>query len=314
MSNKENFTPFGTRRVLTHLQALMTSLGQLSRSPWATLITFAVIGIALSLPMGFSVVLKNVQVVSGSLHDTGQISLYLKSNLDSDTLNQDLNVLRADQGVAGVKYITPEDGLAEFSKQSGYTNILKGLPNNPIPGVIVVQPSPAFKFDWQVQQLYQRIKQLPGVSNAQLDMQWLQRLKAIVAMGHRATTLLLILFAVAVLLLIGNTIRLTTQHYREEIEIIKLLGGTNSFIRRPFLYSGAIYGFSGGIVAWFIVDIALHFLQNPISELSSLYGSQYETVGLGMHSTLLLLIGGTFLGVLAAYLAANRYIRQISFK
>jgi cell division transport system permease protein len=303
-----------TRPILAHLQALMTSLGQLSRSPWATLLTFTVIGIALALPMGFSVILKNIQVVSGGLHDTGQISLYLKVNTPQATVNQAIKALKRDQSVAHVKYISPQEGLAEFSKQAGYTDVLKGLPKNPVPGVIVVQPSPTVKHGWQARQLFDRIKHLPGVGNAQLDMQWLQRLKAIVSIGHRATALLFILFAFAVLLLIGNTIRLTTQHYRDEIRIIKFVGGTDHFIRRPFLYSGIIYGFAGAIIAWFIVDIALYFLQNPISALASLYGNHYQIVGLGIGSTLTLLIGGAFLGFLGSWLAVTPYLRQVDSK
>lgn len=307
-------TPKTTQRALNHLQALFNSLGQLSRSPTSTILTFIVIGIALALPMGLSVILKNVQTVSGGLHDSGQISLYLKSNLTKNQTTQLLTILKRDEGVASASYISPSQGLKDFTQHAGFGDVLKNLKANPIPAVIVVKPSPSLIREWQVRQLFDRIQRLPGVANAQFDMQWLKRLDAILAVAHRAVILMMIIFAFAVLLIIGNTIRLTTQSRHREILVIKLIGGTNRFIRRPFLYSGLTYGFVGAIAAWFIVDIALWFLQSPISQLASLYGSNYQVIGLGLSSTLFLLISGAVLGLLGSYLAVNRYISKIEPK
>ena len=144
-----------------------------------------------------------------------------------------------------------------------------------------------------------------------LDMKWLQRLDAILAIGHRASILLLFLFSIAVLLIIANTIRLTTQNHHDEILVVKLIGGTNHFIRRSFLYSGMVYGLVGSIVAWLLVDFIMGFLEAPITKLASLYGTTYQINGLGLHATISLLVTGILLGLLASWMSVTRYIRRI---
>lgn len=310
-TEKNLLTPKLSQLLLNHLQAFINSIGQLSRAPLASFFTFIVIGIALALPMGFFVLLHNVQHASSNLHNTGQISLYLKANTPKSVIKQDLATAQRDQAIAKATYISPEQGLASFSKQSGFGGVLKDLHANPIPGVIEITPSPTLKQSWQIQTLFARVKKLPGVAHAQFDFQWLQRLQAILSISHRLATLLMIIFSVAVLLIIGNTIRLTTQNHRDEILVVKLIGGTNPFIRRPFLYSGFLYGLAGGIVAWFIIDFILSRLQEPVSTLASLYGNNYQLAGLNLHNTLLLLFGGGLLGLIGSWLAVNRYIATI---
>lgn len=299
--------------LLEHLQALMNSLGQLSRSLAATLLTIAVIGIALALPLGLSVFLHNIQSVSGNLHNTSQISLYLENDFNNQQAKQLLHTVQIDQDVKQAAYVSPEEGLNEFSANANFGDVLKDLKTNPLPGVIVVTPSDSLS-STDVTQLVNRMQHLPGVANAQLDMKWLQRLQAILAIGHRAAVLLLILFSFAVLLIIGNTIRLTTQNHHDEILIIKIIGGADNFIRRPFLYSGVLYGLAGAIIAWFLVDFSIWYLQEPISNLSSLYGSDYQISGLSWGSTFFLLIGAMLLGLLASWLAVNRYISKVEPK
>ena len=299
-----------TQRLIEHLRAIMNSLGQLSRSPLASLLTFAVIGIALALPLSLFVVLKNVQIVSDSFQTTGQINLYLQNNISPDQLHNTLLVLNMDQNVVKSQYISPQQGFQEFSENAGLTNSNLNLNNNPLPGVIVVTPSPELN-TLQVEQLVSRLAKLPSVTTAQLDLKWLQRLNAILAIGHRAAVLLMVIFAIAVLLIIANTIRLTTQNHHDEILVIKLIGGANSFIRRPFLYSGIVYGLIGAIFAWLLVDMMISFLQNPISKLASLYGTTYEIQGLGLQTTLYLVVGGILLGLIASWIAVSRYIHEI---
>lgn len=309
-ANKNVVTSRWNQYFTAHLRAFMNSLGQLSRSFSATLLTFAVIGIALALPLSLSVLLENVQIVSNSFNQTGQINVFLKPDLSDSELHNTIVVLNLDPNIAKSTYISPEQGLKEFSENAGIGSLMDGLPSNTLPGVIEVSPIKNLSAE-KLQSLLIRLKNLPSVTTAQLDMRWLQRLNAIIAIGHRLTILLMVIFAIAVLIIIANTIRLTTQNHKEEILVIKLIGGTNRFIRRPFIYSGVLYGLIGAIIAWFIVDIVITLLSSPISTLASLYGTTYDIQGLGFGATLWLLFGGIVLGWIASWIAVTRYIRQI---
>ena len=301
------------QQLIEHTRALMNSLGQLSRSPLATLLTFLVIGIALALPLSLSVALKNIQVISSSFHSTGQINLYLKPNISQEQLHNTMLVLNMNQDIANKQYISPDEGLKEFSQNAGIADSTFDLKQNPLPGVIVVTPTSGLSTA-KIQDLVNRLGKLPSVTTAQLDMKWLQRLNAILAIGHRTASVLMILFGIAVLLIIANTIRLTTQNHYKEILVIKLIGGTNRFIQRPFLYSGVLYGLVGAIFAWFIVDIIIDFLHKPITELAGLYNTPYQIKGLGLNTTIDLVAAGILIGLLASWLVVNRYIYSIEPK
>jgi len=216
--------------------------------------------------------------------------------------------------VASVQYISPEEGLKDFLRDSGFSKALANLKQNPLPGVLIVEPSPALQKTWQVQQLYSRLQNLPGVSMAQLDLTWLKRLHAIMAIGHRFVSILMFLFFIAVVFVVFNTITLTTKAYHDEIRIIKLLGGSDRFIRLPFLYSGIIYGLTGAIMAWFIVDIGVLLLSAPIERLATLYGSAYSLSGMDGKHTLYLLLSGVLLGYLGAWFAVRRRLKAVDFK
>lgn len=298
---------------LSHIRALMTSLGYLFRSRWSSLLTIGVIAIALALPLGLLVLLNNAQQVSGSINATGKMSLYLKSSTNNHQGEQLAHKLRQQSQVANADYISPQQGLKAFSQAAQMGNILNHLPNNPIPGVVTVQPQPNLNAS-QVQQLVTKLSHLDPVEHAQLDMKWLQRLQAILNIAHRLAMILGVLFAIAVLLIIGNTLRLTIQHHREEMMIIRLLGGTRRFIRLPFLYSGVLYGFSGGFVAWLLINITILLLQGPISQLAQLYDTHYNLNGLGLGSLLQLLLLSAFLGWLSAWLTVTRFIRSLENK
>lgn len=309
MKRKSFKAPFFIVFIASHIQAIRVSMGQLSLSLLSTFATFAVIGVALALPFGLYTLLQNFQGISHSLNDSAQISLYLNpeiSDLDKSTL---LRVLNSDSGIQHIQYISPEEGLEAFQKDSGFSEALSGFKTNPLPAVYVIQPS--IRDNLQLQQLFSRLKQLPNVSNAQLDMQWLQRFNAILLLLHHALIAVMLLFALGVLLIIGNTIRLTTQYYRDEIKVIKLIGGSDRFIRRPFLYSGVIYGLSGSIIAWLLVDATMEWLQGPASKLAALYGTNFEIQGLTLNTTLVLIIGGCLLGLIGSWLTVKQHIKAI---
>lgn len=291
------------------IRAIRMSIHQLSASLSTTIITFLIIGITLALPMGLYVLLKNVQQISLGLNHTSQISLYLNMDVSQNSIHELQTILKNDQSIESSKYISPEEGLKSFQNAAGFNNLLSDLKKNPLPGVIVIQPAKSIQTLDEANQLMTRLKTLPNVKNVQLDMAWLQRLNAIVEFVHRILNAVMILFAFAVLLIVFNTIRSATQNHRDEIAVVKFLGGTNRFIYRPFLYSGLIYGLIGSIIAWFLIDTIILWLQAPVTTLVKLYDSPFQLQGLNLHTTLLLLLGGALLGYIGSWYAVKQHIQ-----
>jgi cell division transport system permease protein len=309
--DKKLKTPGAIQFLLSHLRALLNSLGQFSHAPAASFVTFFVIGIALALPVGLIVALQNTHIVSQGIRDSGQITLYLRKEISPAQRQTLSRHLRADRRIAKTHYISPQQGLKGFVQNTGFSPVIKDLKTNPLPGVIVISPSKQLTQAWQLQQLLDQLKHLPNVASAQLDLKWLKRLNAILGVGHRISWLLSLLFGLAVMFVIGNTIRLTTQAHYQEIAVIKMLGGTDRFVRRPFLYSGLIYGLAGAILAWFIIDIAVWCLSPAIAHLANLYGSNYRIIGMSARQTGWLLFSGMALGWIGSWFALNKYIRSI---
>lgn len=294
-----------------HFQALFLSLGGVSRNPLSSLMTIAVIGIALALPAGLHVVLKNVQGVSAEWEDAVQISLFLHKGIEDAEVARVVEQLRSMSVVAEVIHITPPQALAEFRQYSGFGEALDVLDENPLPTVLLVQPTRAASEPQMVEPLLQQLRSLSSVEMAQLDMEWLKRLYAIMAIGERGVLVLAVLLALAVLLIVGNTIRLAIQNRRDEIEVQKLIGATDAFIQRPFLYGGLWHGVLGAVMAWLMVTLSLWLLQGPVQQLSLLYNSNFELGSLESLATLVVLGAGGVLGLLGAWLAVGRHLRDI---
>jgi cell division transport system permease protein len=294
-----------------HLWVLVSSLGVLWRTPFATFMTAAVIGIALALPAGLQVLLQNVQRLSTGWEGTAQMSLFLKQGVPEARIQALADKLRGWEGVADVRYISREQALAEFRELSGFGGALDSLDENPLPPVLVLRPTSAAAEPAQMELLLGRVKQLEPVDLAQLDMEWLRRLSGIIELGKRGVLLLAGLLAMAILLVVGNTIRLTILNRREEIVVTKLIGATNAFIRRPFLYTGLWYGLMGAVLAWLLVAIFLGLLSDPVSRLSFLYNSQFSLGGLDLETTAILLGSGVALGLAGSWLAVGRHLQAI---
>lgn len=297
--------------LLRHAQVLVSSLGQLSRTPVATFMTAAVIGIALALPAGLHVLLDNAQQLSGGWQGATQISLFLKTDTTDFQARKLINRLRKLPEIKGVKYINRQQALAEFKALSGFGDALQALQENPLPAVLVIQPSIDEQSPAGARLLLKKLKGNPEVDIAQLDMQWIKRLYAIMEIVRQGVGILTALLALAVLLVVGNTIRLAIQNRRAEIVVIKLIGGTDAFIRRPFLYSGIWYGLLGGILAVILVTTALVIISGPVQQLAGLYQSQFELSYLGLGSIVNLLLASTLLGLLGSWLAVGRHLREI---
>ena len=297
--------------LLRHLQVFFYSLGVLSRSPFATLMTAAVIGIALALPTGLHVVLKNAQQLSGGWDGGAQISLFLKRAVEDDEADRLAKQIQKLPEVAGVNYISRHEALQEFQRLSGFGDALQALKDNPLPSVLVIRPTAAASTPAGTEALLQRLNDYPAVDLAQLDMQWVKRLYVIMELVRRGVVVLAILLALAVLLVVGNTIRLAIQNRRAEIVVMKLIGGTDGFIRRPFLYTGFWYGLFGGLIAWLLVSLSLSILGEPVERLAGLYQSRFALSGLDFTATGMLLTASILLGLAGSWLAVGRHLRDI---
>jgi len=294
-----------------HLQVFIYSLGQLARTPLATLMTIAVIGITLALPAVFYLAIDNVQRLSSGWEGQGQISLFLKREINDGAARSLADRIQRLPTVSKVEFISSHAAFAEFKRLSGFGDTLNTLERNPLPAVLVVHPVTEHAQPDALQSLLTQLKTHKEVEYAQLDLEWVRRLQAMLAIGQRAVLLLAGLLSLAVLLIVGNTIRLAVLNRRDEIEVIKLIGGTNTFIRRPFLYSGLQQGFLGAILAWMLVGLGLVLLSGPTRELAGLYGSQFQVGGLGFRASLTLLGLGTLLGWLGSRIAVSRHLREI---
>lgn len=296
----------------SHRASLLDSLRRLGKQPIGSFFTCLVMAVALSLPMGLSLLLNNVERLGGSWQRAAQISLYLNidaSAKDGESLRDDIKNL---PGVADAEYISRDQALEEFQQQSGLGEALKELPQNPLPGVVLVTPNEVDKP--ALEALRQKLAEMPKVQQAQLDLVWVERLAAILKLGDRFVFGLTVLLVSALLLVIGNTIRLHIENRRTEIEVIKLVGGTDSYVRRPFLYMGALYGFGAGILSWGVLAFGLDWLNDAVVGLAGLYGSDFALAGVPVADGLSLLLGAVLLGYIGAWIAVARHLRELAPK
>lgn len=302
---KQSLHNYATR----HMQVMLYSLGQLWRQPVATIMTVLVIGIALALPAGLYVLLKNVEQLSGQWDNASQISLFLQSNTKDSRGQQLTEQLRQWPDIKNIHYQSAQQSLEEFRQLSGLDALIDTLPRNPLPPVIVIEPS---SNDAEaLEALRERLQNMQEVDLAQLDMQWLKRLRSINETGQRGISILAILLSLSVLLVIGNTIRLSIMNRQTEIRVIKLVGGTNAFVRRPFLYTGFWYGLLGGIIAWLTLQVTLFAISKPVDQLAALYDSHFTLSWLSGQMLSSLLLSGSLLGMFGALIAVTRHLNDI---
>lgn len=290
--------------------SLLDSLRRLVKHPIGSFFTALVIAVALSLPMGLSLLLDNLDRLSGSWQKAAQISLFLNLDVGEPAAQQLRDDVAAMPNVLAAEYISRTQALEEFQQQTGIGQALKDLPENPLPASILVTPK---QVDKQVlENLRQQLADLSGVELAQLDQVWVERLSAILTLGQRGVFGLTLLLVSALLLVIGNTIRLAIENRRTEIEVIRLVGGTDGYIRRPFLYMGAFYGLFGGFMAWVLLAYGLNWLNGAVVRLSGLYASNFSLSGISLENGLLLVTGALLLGWIGAWLAVARHLSELS--
>lgn len=294
-----------------HLRVFIASLGDLSRHPMATLMTTAVIAIALALPTGLYLALNNISGLSAGWDSSTQISLFLHTNANETQAQTLAGRLRLHNEIDQVKLINKEQGLEQFRELSGFGDALKFLDENPLPIVLIIQPVVDPQMPDKITRLTKELEEEKLVELAQLDVQWVKRLYALLEIAHRGIWVIGSLLSLAVLLVIGNTIRLDIQNRRAEIEVAKLIGASNAFIRRPFLYTGLWYGLSGGLLAWLLTAVSLNFIEGPVQKLAVLYHSTFQLSGLESSNILVLIGISCGLGLLGSWLAVGRHLSEI---
>ena len=297
--------------VLQHLHSLIFSLGQLCRNPVSSFLTASVIGISLALPAGFYVILENAQHITAGWEGSVEITAFLKRGVDDNQAQALADKLSKQNNLATVKVVTSEQALQEYRRLSGFGQALDMLKENPLPSLLLIKPRVEDLPEKAAENLLNELRKIPEVDTAQYDQQWVKRLNAIIQIVERVVIILGVFLGLAVLLIIGNTIRILIYYRRPEIEIAKLFGATDSFIQRPFLYSGFWYGLFGGAIAWLLITASLLVLQKPADNLASLYSSNYQLISLSPVESLYLLLSGIFLGWFGSLISVRRHLRAI---
>lgn len=294
-----------------HIQVALNSLGRLYRTPLASLMTIAVIGIALALPSGLYLLTGNLQKLGSQWDGGANLSVFLHKTVSGVQARQLKQTLAQWPEIDRVQLITPEQALAEFRELSGFGQALDLLDDNPLPSVLAIKPASEYASALAAQTLTEKLRSLPEVELAQLDLQWVKRFNAIMEIIQRTIRVMAVLLGLAVLLIIGNTIRLEIQNRREEIEITKLIGATNGFIRRPFLYAGLWYGAFGALAGALLVELALLQLLGPVQHLAGLYQSDFSLDIINFGELFYLLAAGALLGLAGAWIAVGRHLSAI---
>ena len=300
-----------TAWLMRHLQTSIGSLGRLAQHKLATTLTILVIGIALALPACLHLLVTNAQIATGNWNRAVDLTVFLKRPTSAEEARRTAERIRQRRDVAEAQLIVADEALKEFRRDSGFGDAIDALNENPLPHTIVVRPAPTYTNTANLQSLAADVRALPSVEVVQLDTAWVDRLNAILEAFQRGLILAAAVLGLGVMVIVGNTIRLDIQNRRDEIEVTKLVGGSDAFVRRPFLYNGFWYGLGGALIAWVITLVAIAVLREPIGKLAGLYGSSFELGVLGPEASGILLASGIALGWLGSYIAATRHLRKI---
>ncbi len=294
-----------------HIQQAMASMGELWRNPISSMMTMAVLGVSLSLPAALQVLVKNAETITQSWNSAAEISLFVDERRSSQSIESLVMRLRTYPEVAQVHYIDRDQALDEFQRLSGFGEALSYLDSNPLPAVVTVTPTGKYSSPAGARELLTKLQLEPEVSFGRLDIEWLERLQAVVRLLERTVLAIAVLLVLAVVLVIGNTIRLAIMNRRSEIEVMKLVGATEAFIQRPFLYTGIWFGVIGGFLAWVIINLLVWYLDSALVDLLGLYGSSLQMQSLTIAELGQLILLASFLGWLGSYLSVRQHLRRI---
>jgi len=294
-----------------HAQVLIGSLGRITQQPTATLLTMAVIAVALALPLFLNLFLQNARDATANWNDAYNLSVYMDKKAGAGRASALAKQLQKRGDIAAVRIITADQALAEFRKDSGFGSALDALADNPVPDTLIVTPTLTMSTPRSTDALKAAIAAMPDVQTVQLDTEWVRRLYAMLDLLRTVLYLTCGLLGLGVVLIVSNTIRLDILNRRGEIEVMKLVGASDGFARRPFLYSGIWYGLGGGVLALMLVAIASWVLTRPVDQLANLYGSTFRLEGLGLALNAGVIGVSVGLAWVGSWLAATRHIRAI---
>ncbi len=296
-----------------HSYSFFSSLGVLVQHKVGTLMTVLVLGIAMFLPLGLYITLTNLEGLNLRQDEWSAVTVFFKSGTTREEVSRVEDELAENLKPERVVIISPDEGMADFRSASGFGESLDMLEENPLPWVMQISPKQGDteKVEERVGKLTNFLQSIDSIEVTQFDYKWLQRLGRMMELGRAAVTVLIILFGLAVVVVVANTIRLDVASHAEEIEILALVGAGNSFVRQPFLYTGLWYGLMGGLLSVLLMALTMFYLARPLGLLLETYGTVFSLRGLGGYSTLWVLLGGGFLGWLGAWISVQRYLRLL---
>jgi cell division transport system permease protein len=296
---------------VSHFRQALGSLGELWRSKAASLMTIGVLGLSITLPSTLYIMVKNAENVSSDWEQASQISLFLEEKISQGDIEQLLKRIQLWPEIDSIEYISADQALDEFKQLSGFGDAIAYLDQNPLPNVILVTPTSRYASPVAARLLLDKLRDEREVDIGKLDIEWLERLHALLDVVKDLVTVIAFLLFLAVVLIIGNTIRLNILSKKDEILVMKLVGATDAFIQRPFMYTGFWYGFLGGLLAWIAVILLLWWMSSSVSAVSELYQKSFNLTGADFSTFLWMLGLSVFLGLTGSLLSVRRHVREI---
>lgn len=300
-----------TAYVIRHLQQAIGSIGDLWRTPFTSIMTVLVLGISLTLPATLHLFVKNTQAVTEQWDSASEITLFLKLSTSDKAAQNFVQRVQLYPEVENVVYISADQAMQEFKLVSGFGQALEYLDTNPLPATVLVTPSKRFSQVQAARELLIKLETEREVEQGKLDLEWLTRLEAMAALIEDMVIGIALLLCLSVVLIIGNTIRLAILNQKDAIAVMKLVGATDRFIQRPFLYAGIWYGVLGGLIASICVALLASYLLGALTHLTDLYQSQFVLSGLSLSEFMFLQLVAVSLGLLGSYISVHQHIRAI---
>ena len=296
--------------LICHRNALLASYRGLLRTPAATMMTVLMIAIALMLPLLLGVFIDKLKSLTVDWQEGEHISLYLKIPLPESATTAVVSKVQQMQGVASAVYISPQEGLVSLQQQEGMQDVMQYLPNNPLPGVIDVTPHTGLSPE-VLDQLYRTLKAYPEVAQAKVDMAWVKRLHALLTLFNQIACALMVLLGSALVFIVGNTLRVAIQKSCEEIKVLKLIGATDAFIARPFLYTGVLFGLGGAFCALALLQLFVYSISSAMEHVLYLYQMNSLSLGLSFAKVSNLMLMAVFLGWIGARFSIKKQLKHI---
>jgi cell division transport system permease protein len=294
-----------------HIRQCVNSVGDLYRTPFASLMTIGVLGFSITLPSTLYIMVQNTEQITEQWQQASEISLFLREDISEQEAQQLLSRLQSWNEISQVTYVSSEQALDEFQRLSGLGEALDYLDSNPLPAVMMVVPTSKHASPTAAGVLLDKLRKEREVDIGKLDIEWLERLYSLLNIAKELVYLLAILLFFAVVLIIGNTIRLNILNKRDEILVMKLVGATDAFIQRPFLYTGFWYGLLGGLMAWVTVTLILLWIGWSLESFMQQYQLQLDITGMNASALVVMLLVSVVLGLLGSFISVQKHVNEI---